>query len=196
MAKEFLSMLGIDYEPLKTFSDDIEEWYDVTQTLRNIITTEFLMIPGYANMNDDERSAKISEYYENMKNGSYAPEPYFERLVLAYVEDKPRRSEYVDFVKKFMKRWGSSWRNIYAMFNKDRFLVASLEPNRHIGDDIIVGNIYVVATDDLGVPISMTDFQVSKYALRFLYPEEFDDIDVAEDNINTICSRFLQNEDW
>ena len=104
MAKEFLSMLGIDYEPLKTFSDDIEEWYDVTQTLRNIITTEFLMIPGYANMNDDERSAKISEYYENMKNGSYAPGPYFERLVLAYVKNKPSRSEYVDFVKKFMKR--------------------------------------------------------------------------------------------
>jgi hypothetical protein len=108
MAKEFLSMLGIDYEPLKTFSDDIEEWYDVTQTLRNIITTEFLMIPGYANMNDDERSAKISEYYENMKNGSYAPGPYFERLVLAYVKDKPSWSEYVDFVKKFMKRRGSS----------------------------------------------------------------------------------------
>ena len=87
-------------------------------------------------------------------------------------------------------------RNVYAMFNKDRFLVDSLEPNRHIGDDIIVGNIYVVATDDLGIPVSMTDFQVSKYALRFLYPEEFDDIDVAEANINTMCSRFLQNEDW
>ena len=87
-------------------------------------------------------------------------------------------------------------RNVYAMFNKDRFLVASIEPNRHIGDDIIVGNIYVVATDDLGIPVSMTDFQVSKYALRFLYPEEFDDIDVAEANINTMCSRFLQNEDW
>ena len=42
-------------------------------------------------------------------------------------------------------------RNVYAMFNKDRFLVASLEPNRHICDDIIVGNIYVVATDDLGI---------------------------------------------
>ena len=87
-------------------------------------------------------------------------------------------------------------KNVYAMFNKDRFLVASLEPNRRIGDDIIVGNIYVVATDDLGIPVSMTDFQVSKYALRFLYPEEFDDIDVAEANINTMCSRFLQNEDW
>ena len=86
-------------------------------------------------------------------------------------------------------------RNVYAVFNKDRFLT-ELDPNRIIGNDIIVGNFYVVATDDLGVPVSLNDFQVSKYALRFLYPEEFDDIDVAESNINTICSRFLQNEDW
>ena len=85
-------------------------------------------------------------------------------------------------------------RNVYAIFNRDRFLT-ELEPNRHIGNDIIVGNIYIVATDDLGVPVSLNDFQVSKYALRFLYPEEFDDIDVAEANINTMCSRFLQNED-
>lgn len=86
--------------------------------------------------------------------------------------------------------------NVYAMFNKDRFLVASLDPNRHIGDDIIVGNFYVVATDDLGIPISMTDFQVSKYVLRFLYPEEFDDIDVAEANINTMFSRLYKDEEW
>ena len=86
-------------------------------------------------------------------------------------------------------------RNVYAIFNKDRFLT-ELEPNRTIGNDIIVGNFYVVATDDLGVPVSLNDFQVSKYALRFLYPEEFDDIDVAEANLNTMFSRFLQNEDW
>ena len=53
----------------------------------------------------------------------------------------------------------------------------------------------MIATDDLGIPVSLNDFQISKYALRFLYPEEFDDIDVAESNINTMCSRFLQNED-
>ena len=85
-------------------------------------------------------------------------------------------------------------RNVYAIFNKDRFLANTLMPNRYIGSDIIVGNIYVVATDDLGVLVSLNDFQVSKYALRFLYPEEFDDIDVAEANLNTMFSRFLEND--
>ena len=87
-------------------------------------------------------------------------------------------------------------KNVYAIFNKDRFLVETLKPNRYIGSDIIVGNIYVVATDDLGIPVSMTDFQISKYALRFLYPEEFDDIDVAEANINTMFSRLYKDEEW
>ena len=49
-------------------------------------------------------------------------------------------------------------RNVYAIFNKDRFLVNTLKPNRYIGSDIIVGNIYIVATDDLGVPVSLNDF--------------------------------------
>ena len=84
--------------------------------------------------------------------------------------------------------------NVYAVFNKDRFL-ADLEPNRYIGDDIISGNIYVIATDDIGFPVSLTDFQVSKYTLRFLYPEDFEDIDVAEANLNTMFSRFLKDED-
>ena len=33
---------------------------------------------------------------------------------------------------------------VYAVFNKDRFL-SGLEPNRQIYDDIISGNIYIVA---------------------------------------------------
>ena len=36
---------------------------------------------------------------------------------------------------------------VYAIFNKDRFL-SGLEPNRQIGDDIISGNIYIVAINE------------------------------------------------
>jgi len=83
---------------------------------------------------------------------------------------------------------------VYAIFNKDRFL-ADLEPNRQIGNDIICGKIYVVAVDDKGFPISLTDKQVAAYALEFYNIETFDEIDVAEANINTLMSRLWKYEE-
>ena len=85
-------------------------------------------------------------------------------------------------------------KNIYAIFNKDRFLT-SLEPNRRIGDDIIAGAIYIVATNDSRFPISLTDEEVSKYTLRLWNIESFDDMDVVEANLNTLFSRFLIDEE-
>ena len=84
-------------------------------------------------------------------------------------------------------------RQVYAVFNKDRFL-ANLEPNRRIGDDIIAGTMYIVATDENRFPVSLTDEQISKYALRFWNVETFDDIDVVEANLNLMFSRFLIDE--
>ena len=81
-------------------------------------------------------------------------------------------------------------KQVFAVFNKDRFL-ADLEPNRRIGDDIIAGTMYIVAINEHRFPISLTDEQIEKYALRFWNIETFDDIDVAEANINTLFSRFL-----
>lgn len=85
-------------------------------------------------------------------------------------------------------------KNIYAIFNKDRFL-ADLKPNRRIGDDIIAGTMYIVAINENRFPISLTDAQTKKYALRFWSVETFDDIDVAEANINTLFSKFLTYEE-
>ena len=84
-------------------------------------------------------------------------------------------------------------KHVYALFNKDRFL-ADLEPNRQIGDDIICGNMYIVAIDDDRFLTSMTDAQTEKYAIEFYNIEEFDDIDVAEATINTLVSRLLKDE--
>ena len=81
---------------------------------------------------------------------------------------------------------------IYALYNKDRFL-SDLVPNRRIGDDIIVGKLFVVAVDDHRKPISMTEEQMIKYALRFWHAEEFDDMDVMESNMNTFLLGFLQD---
>ena len=88
-------------------------------------------------------------------------------------------------------------KNVYAIFNKDRFLCSldSLKPNRRIDDDIIIGNIYILAINDKRFPVSLTDNQISTYALRFWNPEEFDDMDVIEANCNALFSRFLIDED-
>jgi len=85
-------------------------------------------------------------------------------------------------------------KQVFAVFNKDRFL-ADLEPNRRIGDDIIAGTMYIVAINENRFPISLTDDQIEKYALRFWNVETFDDIDVAEANINTLFSKFLTYEE-
>ena len=83
---------------------------------------------------------------------------------------------------------------VYAVFNKDRFLT-SLEPNRQIGDDIIVGTMFIVAVDDKRLPVSLTDEQIELYSSMFYDVEFFDDIDVAEANINTLMSRLWKDEE-
>lgn len=82
---------------------------------------------------------------------------------------------------------------VYAVFNKDRYLT-ELAPNRQIGDDIIVGTMFVVAVDENRVPISMTDEQMKKYVLRFWHVESFDEMDVMEANMNTFLRHFLKDE--
>ena len=83
---------------------------------------------------------------------------------------------------------------VYAIFNKDRFL-SGLEPNRQIGDDIIVGTMFIVAVDENRLPISLTDEQIEIYSSMFYGVEVFDDIDVVEANINTLMSRLLKDEE-
>ena len=85
-------------------------------------------------------------------------------------------------------------RDAYIIFNKDRFLTG-LVPNRQIGDDIICGTMYIVATDDRKRACSLSNKQIDKYTLQFYDIEYFDDIDVAEANINTMMSRFWKNEE-
>lgn len=86
-------------------------------------------------------------------------------------------------------------KKIFAVFNMDRIL-ANLEPNRHIGDDIIAGNMYIVAVNEKRFPISLTEEQISKYSLMFWYKERFDDMDVVEANLNTLFSRCMIDENW
>lgn len=51
---------------------------------------------------------------------------------------------------------------------------AGLEANRKVDDEIISGVFYVVAVDEKGQLISMTDKQLMKYAMRFYEPEHYE----------------------
>lgn len=104
MAKVFLKTLGIDYdETVETFSKEIDEWYDMTHILRNVVATEFIMVPNYLDMTNDERLAKVTELHENILNDTYHTDPYLEKLIKQYVVEKPRQAQLVDFAKKSMK---------------------------------------------------------------------------------------------
>ena len=85
-------------------------------------------------------------------------------------------------------------KNLYVVFNKDRFLT-SLKANRRIGDDILVGNMLIVAIDEDRQPISLTDDQEARYTLRFWNVESFDDMDIVEANLNTLFAKFLKDEE-
>lgn len=85
-------------------------------------------------------------------------------------------------------------KNIYAIFNKDRFL-ADIKPNRRMGDDIISGNILIIAIGNNRLPVSLDDEHFVKYALRYWNTETFDDMDVMESNLNVFFSRFLTDEE-
>ena len=83
--------------------------------------------------------------------------------------------------------------NVYAIFHKDRFLT-DLQPNRRLWEnDIISGTIFIVATDDNKQPVSLKDYDVHFFALKFWNAETFDDMDVMEANMNTMLSRLWQD---
>ena len=67
----------------------------------------------------------------------------------------------------------------YAVYAYDSVL-EDLEPNRKVGDEIICGVFYIVAVDDEGKPVSMTDKQMMKYMMRFYEPEKYSYHDVLE----------------
>lgn len=122
---------------------------------------------------------------------------------------EPMKPPKVYFVKPTMKKLGDLVdvtairhggmeakrleKGVYALFNKDRFL-SNLPPNRKICDDILCGTIVVLGGNEDYVPVSLTDEQVLKYALRFANAETFDDIDVTEANLNLFYARLSKEE--
>lgn len=75
------------------------------------------------------------------------------------------------------KRIGKRTYAVYAYES----VFEDLEPNRKVGDAIICGVFYIVAVNDAGKPISMTDKQMMKYMMKFYEPENYDYSDVLDD---------------
>ena len=76
--------------------------------------------------------------------------------------------------------------NISLLLNEEGKLIG-LERNRRLGDDILCGVFYVVAENDEGELISLTEAQQERYSKMF---EPIEPIDKAE-VLNTIFFRFV-----
>ena len=76
--------------------------------------------------------------------------------------------------------------NVSVLLNEEGKLIG-LEPNRRLGNDILVGVFYVVAEDEEGNLVSLTSAQQNKYAKLFWNP----DVIAIEEIEGTIFARVL-----
>ena len=103
MAKTFLAAQGIEYDGDAKLTGGIEEWYTVTQKLRNVVATEYFNVPDYTQKPWCEREECIKKLYSSLEDGTYDTTPYFASLIREYVKNKQHHAEYVEYVKHFMK---------------------------------------------------------------------------------------------
>lgn len=61
--------------------------------------------------------------------------------------------------------------NVYILCNEEGKLIG-LEPNRRLGEDILCGVFYVVADDEEGNLVSLTEAQKERYARMFWESDE------------------------
>lgn len=80
-----------------------------------------------------------------------------------------------DELRAVAKRIG---KRTYVLYAYDS-VTEDLEPNRKVGDEIICGTFYIVAVDDAGKPVSMTERRMMKYMLMFYEPENYSYFDVV-----------------
>ena len=104
MAKTFLSFQGFEYFPKESFRHETEEWDNLSQAVRKIITTEYLAIPNYYELTDSERFSAIQKLCEELRLGIYHHSAKFvEEWILDYITEKPKQNEYIEKLKAFWK---------------------------------------------------------------------------------------------
>ena len=68
---------------------------------------------------------------------------------------------------------------VYVLYCDEGFPL-ELEGNRHIGDTIFAGTIYIIAADKEGNPVSMPGDILQKYMVTLWEPEEISYHDMAQ----------------
>ena len=82
---------------------------------------------------------------------------------------------------------------IYVIYNAD-YPISELDGNRRVGDEIITGTFYIVATNEYGEMISLTDRQIDVYSERFQKVEYYGYREVIETNLNAYYDRIFKDE--
>ena len=102
MAKCFLEQQGFDLQEEKPLSDEVQKWHEVVGKIRHVFATEHNILSDDFSLTDEERAAKIKEYYDNEQTGKYVE--YFKSLAEKYPEYKAQLKENVQFVIDFMEK--------------------------------------------------------------------------------------------
>ena len=68
---------------------------------------------------------------------------------------------------------------VYVLYCDEGFPL-ELEGNRHIGDTIFAGTIYIIAADKKGNPVSLSGDILQKYMVMLWEPEEISYHDLAQ----------------
>ena len=103
MAKEFLASQNLELSDDEASSVAIEEWYSLTQKIRDVVAAEYFASPDYLKMTAEERFDLIKSLVEKMNQKPVDDGDYVGGLFRRYLVNKPRLSEYIDAVKQFMK---------------------------------------------------------------------------------------------
>lgn len=103
MAKCFLAFQGYDLQEEKPLPEDVQKWHEVVGKIRHVFASEHNILGSCCfALPDEERAAKIKEYYDNEQTGKYVE--YFKSLAEKYPEYKAQLKENVQFAIDFMRK--------------------------------------------------------------------------------------------
>ena len=103
MAKAFLASQGFALCEGEEIPADVEEWYALTQKIRDVVTAEFFASPDYLKMTAEERFDAVRSQVERIDKGLADFGDYVGGLFRRYLTDRPRLAEYIEEAKRFMK---------------------------------------------------------------------------------------------
>ena len=104
MAKTLLAAQGLELSEPMEYSEELEEWYEATQKIRNIITAEYFVVPNYTECSDDERIEAVKKRFEEAQKGINDPGEYIRTVMQRHINYKPHQKELIEYVKSYMKK--------------------------------------------------------------------------------------------